>query len=240
MHGRGMAAKSYETDDSSVWLSVGDLMSVLLMIFALLLISALAQVSKDFERTHDTRVEIIEDMNRALTTSGVEVRADPETGEIAILDSILFDVNQSILKPSGQQFLDAFIPIYAKTIFQREKTAREINQIIIEGHSSSEGEFNHNMTLRVLRANSVAEYINRMTFDNKHSFFQKILVAGRGSLDSDKINPIDADRKVKFRFQFKDQKFLEEFQHMVDEQPMISGLTETVSTAIPTTSLQPS
>ncbi|MFW1480486.1 chemotaxis protein MotB, partial [Vibrio parahaemolyticus] len=37
------AIQTADAEESGVWLSVGDLMSVLLMIFALLLISALVQ-----------------------------------------------------------------------------------------------------------------------------------------------------------------------------------------------------
>ncbi len=209
MRRRGTLLQKTDSDDSSVWLSVGDLMSVLLMVFALLLVSALAQISMDFEQTHDTRVEIIENINQSLRRSGVEIMADPESGEVSILDTILFDVNAYELKPSGKAFLDSFVPIYANAIFQREKTAKEVNQIIIEGHSSSEGDFRHNMQLSVKRANSVANYLSDMNFNNKHTFFQKVLVAGRGALDANKVQAIDSDRKVKFRFQFRDDEFLE-------------------------------
>lgn len=197
-----------EVDDSGAWLSVGDLMSGLLMIFALLLISALVQISEVHEQSKSTRVLIIKGINDALSQAGIEVNADSESGDISILDSILFDKNEYVLKPSGEAFLREFIPIYSNVIFQNEKVSDEVSRIVIEGHSSSEGDFNRNMELSVLRANSVASYIHKMPFTNKDDFFKKVMISGRGQLEANPDRGDPADRKVKFRFQFKDEAFL--------------------------------
>ncbi|USD31269.1 MULTISPECIES: OmpA family protein [Vibrio] len=203
-----------ETDDSGVWLSVGDLMSVVLMIFALLLISALVQISEAHEETQNTRIVIIKDINDALESAGIEVHADPSTGDISIMDSILFDVNDYRLKPSGKEFLDNFVPIYTKVIFKDEATAKEISRIVIEGHSSSEGMFERNMSLSVMRANSVSAYISSMSFNNKPEFFNKVAISGRGSIEANQDQAVPTDRKVKFRFQFKDDEFLGYFSEV--------------------------
>ncbi|GAL03978.1 hypothetical protein JCM19237_2129 [Photobacterium aphoticum] len=166
----GRAPSTAEADDSGVWLSIGDLMSVLLMIFALLLISALVQISEVYEDSQNTRVVIIKGINDALNAAGIEVQADSETGDISIMDSILFDRDDHRLKYSGKEFLDTFIPIYSQAVFQSDATAKEVSRIVIEGHSSSEGLFNRNMTLSVLRANSVIAYINSMYFREKMIF----------------------------------------------------------------------
>ncbi|MCG9642091.1 MULTISPECIES: OmpA family protein [Vibrio] len=203
-----------ETDESGVWLSVGDLMSVLLMIFALLLISALVQISEVHEESQNTRIVIIKDINDALESAGIEVNADPSTGDISIMDSILFDVNDYRLKSSGKQFLNEFVPIYTNVIFQTEATADEISRIVIEGHSSSEGLFERNMSLSVLRANSVSTYISSMEFKNKSGFFEKVAISGRGPIEANQSKAEPSDRKVKFRFQFRDDEFLGYFSEV--------------------------
>ncbi|CAH6931361.1 OmpA family protein [Vibrio chagasii] len=203
-----------DTDESGVWLSIGDLMSVLLMIFALLLISALVQISEVYEESQNTRVVIIKGINDALTSAGIEVKADGETGDISITDSILFDLNEYQLKPSGETFLEKFIPVYSDVIFQSKATADEVSRIVVEGHSSSEGAFNRNMELSVLRANSVIAFVNSMQFENKEQFFDKVVISGRGPIEADKSSPQAADRKVKFRFQFKDDEFLGHFSEV--------------------------
>ncbi|PSV28036.1 MULTISPECIES: OmpA family protein [Photobacterium] len=214
MRSTGSAHRSADADDSGVWLSVGDLMSVLLMIFALLLISALVQISEVYEDSQNTRVVIIKGINDALNTAGIEVQADSDTGDISITDSILFDLNDYTLKPSGKEFLNKFVPIYSDVIFQSKATSDEVSRIVIEGHSSSEGAFNRNMELSVMRANSVVAFINAMNFDNKSQFFNKVVISGRGPLEANQSKVVAADRKVKFRFQFKDDEFLGHFSEV--------------------------
>ncbi|MBW8190306.1 OmpA family protein [Neiella marina] len=203
-----------DAEESGVWLSVGDLMSVLLMIFALLLITALVQISEVSEQSQSTRVMIIKGINDALIGAGIEVQADPETGDISITDSILFDKNDYQLNDGGRAFLETFIPIYADVIFQNKATAEEVNRVVIEGHSSSEGNFDRNMQLSVLRANSVAAFINSMSFGNKQQLFNKVVISGRGPLEADQQQALASDRKVKFRFQFKADEFLGKFNEV--------------------------
>lgn len=214
MRGLSNTPRSAEVEDTGVWLSVGDLMSVLLMIFALLLISALVQISEVYEESQNTRVVIIKGINDALNAAGIEVQADSDTGDISITDSILFDLNDYKLSSSGKVFLRRFIPIYADVIFKTNATAEEVTRIVVEGHSSSEGAFNRNMTLSVLRANSVIEFVNSMNFKHKHAFFDKVVISGRGPLEANKKQIKAADRKVKFRFQFKSDEFLGNFSEV--------------------------
>ncbi|WP_193051441.1 OmpA/MotB family protein [Pseudoalteromonas undina] len=201
-----------EVDDSGAWLSIGDLMSALLMIFALLLISALVQISESQESSKNKRILIIQGINKALSEANIEVEADPVTGDISILDSVLFEQGDYTLKGSGKTFLDKFIPIYSNVVFQSEDIADEVSRIIVEGHSSREGGFSYNMELSVKRASSVSYYIYNMDFDKKQEFFDKTLLAGRGPLDADKNSDNAADRKVMFRFQFKGQELLGSFE----------------------------
>lgn len=206
--------RTADVEESGVWLSVGDLMSVLLMIFALLLISALVQISEVYEDSQNTRIVIIKAINDKLNTEGIGVQADPETGDISITDSILFDLNDYRLKASGKEFLKRFIPIYSEAIFQSQATADEVSRVVIEGHSSSDGAFDRNMELSVLRANSVIAFVNSMTFRHKQRFFDKAIISGRGSIEARQDVADAADRKVKFRFQFKDEEFLGNFSEV--------------------------
>ncbi|MEF1303988.1 chemotaxis protein MotB, partial [Vibrio owensii] len=74
--------------------------------------------------------------------------------------------------------------------------------------------FDRNMELSVLRANSIIAFVNSMSFDNKEQFFNKVVISGRGPIEADKNSAKAADRKVKFRFQFKDDQFLGHFSEV--------------------------
>lgn len=201
-----------DVDDSGAWLSIGDLMSALLMIFALLLISALVQISQSEESSKNKRIMIIQGINHALSEANIAVEADPVTGDISILDSVLFEKGDHNLKQSGKAFLNTFVPIYSGVVFQDKDIAEEVTRIVVEGHSSREGDFSYNMALSVKRANSVSHFIHGMEFEHKHDFFKKVLLAGRGSLDADQLSDNASDRKVMFRFQFKGQELLGSFK----------------------------
>lgn len=194
-------------DENGTWLSIGDLMSALLMIFALLLISALVQIADVAEKSKNNRVMIIKGLEDGFEAAGIDATPNPETGDISITNSVLFEQNDYRLKRDGEVFLDKFIPVYSEVVFQNKETAEEVVRIVVEGHSSSEGNFEHNMRLSVLRANSVFEYISLMEFPNKPDYLQKLLISGRGAIDSDQTTANEADRKVMFRFQFKGQEF---------------------------------
>ncbi|MBD2244091.1 OmpA family protein [Nostoc sp. FACHB-888] len=192
-------AEIIEDDDSSIYLSIGDLMSGLLMFFALLFITALLQLAqKDVPK----RV-VIGNVVGQMKSNHINVKVNPETGDISIQESILFAKGSTELKPEGKAFLRSFIPVYSGVIFSKKEFEQEISRVVIEGHTSSDGDDKTNLQLSLLRSSSVYNYIfYEMNFPTKTPLSQKILAAGRGEIESDKYdNP--GDRKVVFRFQFR-------------------------------------
>ncbi|TAE97131.1 MAG: OmpA family protein [Oscillatoriales cyanobacterium] len=169
-----------EEEDSSVLLSIGDLMSGLLMLFALLFITVQIQDKDIFT-------------------------VDPGTGDVSIRDRILFDNNSSVLKPEGKKFLQAFIPIYSQVLFANKQFEKQISRVVIEGHTSSAGSDPKNLELSLRRALAVSNYMfsDEVNFPKKAELQQKVLVSGRGELDANPTQNAAGDRKVVFRFQFR-------------------------------------
>ncbi|MGI8503543.1 MAG: OmpA family protein [Hassallia sp.] len=117
---------------------------------------------------------------------------------------MLFAKGSTELKPEGKAFLRSFIPVYSEVIFSKPEFEKEISRVIIEGHTSSEGDYQTNLQLSLLRSSSVAKFIfSDMNFTTKASLSQKILAAGRGEIEADKTRDNPGDRKVVFRFQFR-------------------------------------
>jgi outer membrane protein OmpA-like peptidoglycan-associated protein len=200
MPGRHDSAEEHESDE---WLSVSDLMAGLLMVFALLVVTTLFQLKQTQEENKNKRIVIIKALQQQFNERGINAQVNPETGDITLLDSVLFDINQSELKAEGILFLNQFLPVYGETLFKDPTISNEITRIIIEGHTSSEGSTQHNMSLSLKRANSVFDYINQLQFDQRVDLVNKIQVAGRGFLDADRTASLASDRKVIFRMQFK-------------------------------------
>lgn len=193
-------AEIIEDEDSSIYLSIGDLMSGLLMFFALLFITALLQLA---EKDVPKRV-VIGNVVGQMKSNNINVKVNPDTGDVSIQESILFAKGSTELKPEGKDFLRRFIPVYSGVIFSRPEFEKEISRVVIEGHTSSDGDDKSNLQLSVLRSSSVYKYIfYDMNFPTKASLSQKILAAGRGEIEADQILDNPGDRKVVFRFQFR-------------------------------------
>ena len=222
-----------EEDNAGIWLSISDLMSGLLMFFALLFIVVQVQLQQEIlraqrlEKELETYKRIIDQLPLRII-SAIEgkfgrgiVEIDPKTGDVKIGDRILFDEGSAELKPAGKQFLKSFIPIYSDVIFSDTLFENQITRVVIEGHTSSGGSEKANMELSLRRALSVSDYIfsQQLNFKTKEEFKQKILASGRGEIDADKSTDNPRDRKVVFRFQFKREDFGEllERANTVDE-----------------------
>lgn len=191
------------------WLSISDLMSGLLLIFALLVVVTLFQLKTMQEETQNKRILVIQALQQQFNSNGINAKVNPETGDITLLESVLFGFNEQELKPEGRAFLNRFLPVYSHVIFSDENISKEITRVIIEGHTSSDGALGYNMQLSLGRANSVFQYINAMEhLPEKSGFLNKIQVSGRGPMDAQPSESLDSDRKVIFRMQFKSEDAL--------------------------------
>ena len=67
------------------------------------------------------------------------------------------------------------------------------------------------MSLSLRRADAVAKVISKIEFPGKSKLLDKMLVSGRGEIESNKNKDTDSDRKVLFRFQFASDSFVKWF-----------------------------
>ncbi len=198
-----------DDEDSSTYLSISDLMSGLLMFFALLFITTLLQLA---EQDAPKRIVIGKIVGK-MQSKNIDVKVNPETGDISIRDSILFERGSTELKPAGKDFLHQFIPTYSGVIFSKPEFEKEINRVVIEGHTSSDGDDISNLKLSVLRSSSVSKFIfEEIKFPTKNALREKILAAGRGEVEADKTHDNPGDRKVIFRLRFRGDEYVEKYR----------------------------
>ena len=222
-------------ENAGVYLSISDLMSSLLMIFAMLYITAQIQLESKIKEAEILKIQI-EKYKKAVDELPVRIlnalegkmggrglfTVDKETGDVSIGDRILFDSGSADLKPVGKQFLTEFIPVYSGVIFSNDLFHKQITRVIIEGHTSSNGTEKDNMELSMRRALAVSNYIssNEINFLTKERFKQKILASGRGEIESNEKVDDPRDRKVVFRFQFRREDF-KQFLGTTNQKPNI-------------------
>lgn len=107
------------------------------------------------------RTKIIRELSTALTTADLKASVDKNTGDIMLESAVFFDVGKNTIKPSGQQLLNEFIPVYLGVLL-RSEYADYLGEIIIEGHTDTQGSYLMNLELSQERALSVASYCLQM------------------------------------------------------------------------------
>ena len=167
------------------------------------------------------RTKIIRELSTALTTADLKASVDKNTGDIMLESAVFFDVGKNTIKPSGQQLLNEFIPVYLGVLL-RSEYADYLGEIIIEGHTDTQGSYLMNLELSQERALSVASYCLQMQglSEEQLGMLRSILTAkGRSFSDpiynGDGTINMDASRRVEFKFRLKDSEMIDEIRQIL-------------------------
>lgn len=187
----------------------------------------LAAQQTQIDKLIGLRSQIIEELRDELRGAGLDAVVDRKTGAIAFTGAVLFDTGKNELKQSGKTLLNAFIPVYIRTLMS-EEYEEYVGEIIIEGHTDSSGTYLSNLALSQERALAVATYclgpeMTGLTSEEK-LVLQSILTAnGRSSADpvymEDGVTEdMDASRRVEFKFRMKDTEMIEQMSAILEGQ----------------------
>ena len=167
---------------------------------------------------------IIEALVRALADSNISGASVDESGAIVFSSEMLFDVNRSTLKDVGKDFLNSFIPGYLRVLMSDEYS-QYVSQIVIEGHTDTDGTFLNNMKLSQERAYAVLRYILSSEFtgiSNQAKLRLQEIVTVNGRSFSDPIyranGTVDmaASRRVVIKFRLNDEEMVNEMLRILE------------------------
>lgn len=200
------------------WVTMSDLMLGLAIIFITLFVLAMTGFNQKSVQQQKVKMDVAKKVEAELKKNNINAEVDRMTGDLKIPSSALFEVNSYVLKPEGKAFLDKLTPIYVNTIFSNKKLSDNIESIIIQGHTDSQGfgglktvnqQFIYNMDLSSKRANSVAAYMLEGKYKPQFNedFRHKITVEGRSFNDlvldnkgkEDKVKSRRVEIKLKVR-----------------------------------------
>lgn len=187
----------------------------------------LAAQQTEIDKLVGMRSRIIEELRDELRGAGLDAVVDKNTGAIAFTGAVLFDSGKNVLKDSGKQLLNAFIPVYIRTLMSEENEGY-VGEIIIEGHTDTDGTYLHNLALSQERALAVATYclgseMTGLTTAEK-TVLQSILTAnGRSFADpvymADGVTvDKEASRRVVFKFRMKDSEMIDQMSAILEGQ----------------------
>ena len=185
----------------------------------------LAAQQTEIDKLIGLRSRIIEELRDELQGAGLDAVVDKNTGAIAFTGAVLFDFGKNELKPEGKALLNAFIPVYIRTLMSEENEGY-VGEIIIEGHTDTKGSYLHNLALSQERALAVASYclgqeLTGMSAQEKQ-MLQTILTAnGRSFADpvymADGITvDEEASRRVVFKFRMKDAEMIDQMSAILE------------------------
>ncbi len=167
------------------------------------------------------RPKIISDLSSALSYNNIDAAIDQKTGDIKLKSYVFFDTSKFNIKQSGIELLNRFLPVYLGVLMQPEYKDY-VAEIIIEGHTDSDGTYTSNLKLSQERALSVAQYCLEMdglsgSMKNK---LQDILTAtGRSESDlvynADGSENKEASRRVEFKFRLIDTQMLQQMNDIL-------------------------
>lgn len=186
--------------------------------------SLLAAQQTQIDNLIGLRSRIIEELRDELRGAGLDAVVDKNTGAIAFTGAVLFDFGKNELKEGGKQLLNAFIPVYIRTLMSEENQGY-VGEIIIEGHTDPDGSYLTNLALSQERALAVASYclgseMMELSAQEKQTL-QSILTANGRSF-SDPIYAADgsidkeASRRVVFKFRMKDSEMIDQMSAILE------------------------
>jgi outer membrane protein OmpA-like peptidoglycan-associated protein len=235
---KSLKFKQKENEDNS-WLHISDMMSGLMMVFLFISISYMITVLKEKNRIKEIAVTYEKLQNNLYDELLKEFKKDLDKWDAEIVKQslsvkfkspdILFRVGSDELQPRFKEILNDFFPRYIKILTQ-SRFKNEIEEIRIEGHTSSEWSekvlpeitYFNNMKLSQDRTRSVLEFVSsNYDIQNQKSWMRNLITANGLSsskliLNSDGAENAEKSRRVEFRVRTNAEtrivKILEESQ----------------------------
>ena len=174
------------------------------------------------------RTDIIGALQSAFSNSTMKV--DAQTGSITFSSDVLFRYNSASLTADSRDTLQNIIPMYLDVLLQ-DQFRSYIAEIIIEGHTDTDGGYQSNMELSYARANAVADFcLNKRNglSETKIEQLQKILTVNGKSWSSPIYekdafgNPtqevdMPASRRVEIKFRLKEDEMIEKIAGVLEQ-----------------------
>ena len=164
---------------------------------------ALGDLSEgDVERLLEEREKILTELQQAFEKAEIHVEIDPNGGKVSMDSSILFDVDEDTISAEGKDYLNRFLEVYGSVVTD-EKYADTISEIQVEGHTDTDGTYDHNLALSERRA----EYVKQYCLEICPALEGRI--SAKGCAYDDPVYDADgnvdkvASRRVVFKFKLK-------------------------------------
>ncbi len=189
----------------------------------------LATTKSELQDIVGIRTDIIGALQSTFNNSSMSV--DAQTGSIAFSSDVLFSYNSATLTAGSKNSLQEVIPMYLDVLLQ-DQYREYIAEIIIEGHTDTDGGYTGNMELSYNRANAVAnfclddknglskskiEQLQQLLTVNGKSCSDPIYVKDATGADTTEID-MEASRRVEIKFRLKEDEMIEKISEILSQE----------------------
>jgi outer membrane protein OmpA-like peptidoglycan-associated protein len=215
-------------ESESHWISISDMMSGLMMIFLFISVSYMINIVREKDKIKEIAVTYNRLQNDLYSDLEAEFSNDLEKWNAKIdrqslsvrfeSPEVLFQTGSASISEKFKLILNDFFPRYIK-ILANEKYRSDIEEIRIEGHTSSEWSFDvpkdiayfNNMALSQDRTRSVLEYVFLHPKVAKQKQWLKKNLTANGLSSSklvinDNLEQKERSRRVEFRVKTNSEK----------------------------------
>ena len=142
---------------------------------------------------------------------GDKIEVDPKSGTLRISGNILFRQGEFELIEESKLSLKNILTEYIKVLIEDDYIKKNLDRIIIEGHTNSDGDYLFNLELSQKRALSVMKFL--LELNPKFENDLKRFVTANGRSETDLIynaNEEDkfASRRIEVKFRLKNEEVI--------------------------------
>ena len=168
-----------ETDNDSniFWITMTDLMTGLVLVFVVMFFYTYLNSNQEKVVEAMAQENATKSIQEAFVKQNIDATVDPVSGVVKISDLELFELNSYDLSEKGKKYLEKFTPTYFNSIFSDEYLNKNLDKIIIQGHTDSQTyvgnyspdeQYMKNMELSLNRAYTVANYMTNTAYNKKN------------------------------------------------------------------------
>lgn len=164
------------------------------------------------------RIKVVQELKSKL---GQKINIDPNSGAIRLPSGILFDVGSYELKPEAKKQLKETLQPYLEVLLNDTDIRDNIDHIMIEGHTDSDGSYMNNLDLSQKRAYAVMAFIYSWD-ESKNALLQRYISAiGRSYSDRIFKNGIEdknTSRRIEIKFSLSNKKAIQEIETFLERK----------------------
>jgi chemotaxis protein MotB len=216
--------KLNDTNDN-FWISYSDLMAGLLFVFILVvgavvikyryIATELTKTKEHIQKLTGVKSQVIMKLKQKL---GNKIKIDPKTGSISIPGDILFGQGEYQLKDSAKEELRVVLGEYLEVLLTDQEIKKNIDRIIIEGHTNTDGDYLYNLELSQKRALEVMNFIFQLKPNIQNDLREYVTASGRSYSDVIIVNGQEdkyASRRIEIQFRLKNDGAISEISRLL-------------------------